>query len=291
MKTIKFFAIAAVAAMTFVACDDKNNGKQEGPEAPTGPDAIANENLVVYMPFEDINAPMKSGKGLTFNKKAGAAKVEKGFRGNCYVGAADAYLQFNVNGADYFLTGAKSFTVAAWVNTPVGPGCSAIINLDGGDTGMGAFDLLVENGWYNEESKGVGMKGYLFNTATEWKGQDLANANENFAPNNWFHVVYMYDAASSKISLWANGLFICDSERFAGPEVDGAQPKMGDFVAASDVKNFYLGAWMQVARGEQTDAWRTNYTGKLDELRVYNKALTAEEIGDLYRAEVLEMNE
>ncbi len=289
MKTIKFFAIAAMAAMTFVACDDKNNGQQEEPL--TGPDLIATENLVVYMPFEDINAPMKSGKGLTFNKKVGGAKVEKGFRGNCYAGAADAYLEFDVNGADYFLTGAKSFTVAAWVNTPVGDGASAIINLDGGDTGMGAFDLLVENGWYNEESKGVGMKGYLFNTATEWKGQDLANANEYFAPNNWFHVVYMYDAATSKISLWANGAFICDSERFAGPEVDGAQPKMGDFVAASDVKHFYLGAWMQVARGEETDAWRTNYTGKLDELRIYNKALTEAEVADLYRAEVIEMNE
>ncbi len=289
MKAIKFFTIAAIAAMTFVACDDKNNGKQE--DQPTAADVVAVENLVVYMPFEDITAPMEIGKGLTFNKKEGSAKVEKGFIGNAYVGSADGYLEFDVKGSDYFLTGAKSFTVAAWVNTPVGDGCSAIINLDGGDTGMGAFDLLVENGWYNEESKGVGMKGYLFNTATEWKGQDLTNANEYFAPNKWFHLVYMYDAATSKISLWANGVFVCDSERFAGPEVDGVQPKMGDFVASTDVQNFYLGVWKQVAAGEETDAWRTNYTGKLDELRIYNKALTEEEIDTLYKAEVSLMNE
>jgi hypothetical protein len=57
----------------------------------------------------------------------------------------------------------------------------------------------------------------------------------------------------------------------------------------ADVIN--IGAWRPKSEGTATDAWMGWFVGNLDELRVYDKALTATEVKALYDAEVTQLNE
>jgi hypothetical protein len=47
-----------------------------------------------------------------------------------------------------------------------------------------------------------------------------------------------------------------------------------------------IGALETVANGTNTDAWNAALKGQVDELRVYDKALTPAEIGALYELEL-----
>ena len=50
--------------------------------------------------------------------------------------------------------------------------------------------------------------------------------------------------------------------------------------------NLYIGAWWNNVDGTHADAWRTSYPGSVDEIRIWDVALTPEEIEDLYTKEV-----
>ena len=55
---------------------------------------------------------------------------------------------------------------------------------------------------------------------------------------------------------------------------------------AEDCNALYIGGWASRIEGKASDTWQTYCPGQLDELRFYNKALTAEEILALYKEEV-----
>jgi hypothetical protein len=46
-----------------------------------------------------------------------------------------------------------------------------------------------------------------------------------------------------------------------------------------------LGGFLAKITGASTDSWQGNLTGQLDEVRIYNKALTDAEISALYQLE------
>jgi transcription elongation factor len=132
------------------------------------------------------------------------------------------------------------------------------------------------------------VKPYLYNTATNWKGQDFGLNNANFTTDKWFHLVYSYNENDSKMSLYSNGAFVADSERFADSvQADGTQPGLGKLKLDPAMKNLYIGAWHNNTDGTHADAWRSSFSGSVDEIRIWNVALTPEEIEDLYTKEVV----
>ncbi len=287
---LKFAAMAACAVFAFAACDE--NGVKNDETEKTGPDAVCADNLVLYMPFEDINSPMESGVGVTFNKKVGDVSVVTGARGNAYLGDTNGYLAFTL-ADENFLTHSSSFTVSCWLRVPEGPDCAAIINVDGGDDGMGAFGLLIENGWYDLANKGdmTAVKGYIYNSTTTWMGQDITTQVEEFPRDKWFYYTWTYDETTSQFLIYANGVQVADAIKYSDDvQADGSQPLLGALTFAPG-SNLYVGVWKQVAEGLDTDSWRTNYVGYIDELRFYNKALSETEVKSLYTEEVLVMNE
>jgi hypothetical protein len=50
----------------------------------------------------------------------------------------------------------------------------------------------------------------------------------------------------------------------------------------------HFGAWPQQIAGTP-ESWMTYYRGLVDEFRIYKKALTADEVMDLYEAEVTQI--
>ena len=279
-------AVAVAAAM--VACEKDGNGDANKVDV-NDPSTVQTEHLVAYFPLESEAKAVELGKDITFSKKTGSAAFVEGVRGKAYANKAADYkvfscLDFKLGAENPFKT-MSSFTLSAWVKSPVpNDGSPAMFSMNGGDGGMGNLLVMYEGWGCNTDS--LYVKAYLFNSRTEWKGQDLGLSNVAFTTDKWFHLVYSYNEATSMITLYSNGQFVAESGRWAGPEVNGKQEPLGKLVFGNDMTNLYIGAWWNNVDGTHADTWRSSYPGSVDEIRIWNVALTPEEIEDLYTKEV-----
>lgn len=289
MKKIKFLSTFTLAAlflgMTFTSCDDDEKDPYEGK---TNPSTIAAANLVAYFPFDSESASISSGSGITFNKKSGAATFALGRRGNAYKGSTSAaYLEYNVATANIFKS-MSEYTYALWIKCPAPTGGAAsAFALNGGDANMGNLNFIVES---QSNADSLALKPYLYNSTTVWKGQDFWQFNRAFLSDKWVHIVSSYNKTTSTMSIYANGVLIKSGIRYADGEVNGVQPKLGALTFGTDMTKFIIGAWPKLAAGTATDSWMIYYPGMIDELRIYNKALTDTEVKALYDAEVTMIN-
>lgn len=294
MKKYLLIIAAAVAALAISSC--KKGGDDDKKIDTTGGVNVAAENLVAYLPLNSAEDVITLGEGITFIEAGGQAEFNaKGFRGGAYnnKGASDetqAYLKFGV--PQKFLANMSSFTVTAWVNSPSQRG--GIVTFDGGtDANWGGWDMFYDGG----DKDGTTFKGYLFSTKTTWGGFFPVFKTQAIVANQWIQVGFSYDENTSYANLWVNGILIgnVDEEAqkilgtstcWAGPADDeGNQEKVGKIVMP-DVSLMYLGAFASRETGKSAEGWLSYFAGKIDEVRIFNKALSAEEMLDLYKAEV-----
>jgi hypothetical protein len=268
--------------------DDDDDGKID-------PNTIAATNLIAHFDFESLPtagaAVPFSNNTITFGSKVGAASIVAGRRGNAYQGSAsEAYFEYNITGATA-LKSLDEFTMACWIKAPATTdGAAKIFAINGGDGFMGNLTLMQES----RPGDSLDMKVYLFDSESpEWKGQDIRIQNQKFLDDLWFHVVAVYRKETSAIELWANGVFVAQSIRYAGPDPDGdgplPQPLLGPIKLGQDMTKLHFGAWPQQIAGNP-EGWMTYFAGLVDEYRVYNKALSEAEILELYQAEVTQIN-
>ncbi len=283
-----FLGAMLLSSVMFTACkDDKDD--DNGGDGKTDPSTIAAANLVAYFPFEAQGEAVQKTTAITFSKKVGAGSFVDGRRGKAYQGSSsESYLEYNVAAGNPFLT-MEEFSLAAWIKTPVTTsGAAKIFALNGGDGFMGNLTLIQES---QAEGDSVDMKLFLFdNESPEWKGQDIRKNKTQFLNDKWFHIVGLYNKATSTMQFYVNGDLVFEQIRYAGPiPTGGTQPLLGPIKFGSDMSKILFGAWPQQLDGTTQD-WMKFYKGMLDEFRVYNKALTQQEIKDLYDAEVSQIN-
>lgn len=277
------------ALLAFNACKDDDD--DNGGDGKTDPSTIAATNLVAYFPFESEGEPVqKASSTITFSKKVGAGSFVAGRRGKAYMGSSsEAYLEYNL-AANNPLATLDEFTLAAWIKTPVTTsGAAKIFAVNGGDGFMGNLTLMQESQALGDS---VDFKLYLYDSESpEWKGQDIRKNKTVFLNDKWIHLVALYNKATSKMQFYANGMLAFEQIRYAGPETaPGVQPLLGPIKLGSDMSKIHFGAWPQQIAGTP-ESWMTYYKGMLDEFRIYNKALTDQEIKDLYDAEVSQISE
>jgi len=288
MKKIKLFSGIAVVALfigvSFTSCKTAEPDPYAGK---TDPSTIASSSLVAYFPFESATKSIEMGTGITFNKVGGAGSFVVGRRGNAYKGATtEAYLEYNVASTNIFKN-LTEFTMSAWVKTPSAAGAAKIFTLDGGDPFMGNLVFMLEG---NSNADSLDIKGYLYNSSTEWKGQEIRILNKAFTTDKWLHVVYSYNKTTSKMSLYANGKFVASQIKYASDVVAGVQPVLGALTLKPDMTKILIGSWPQQIAGVGVLDFMKYYPGLLDELRIYNKALTDAEVTALYDAEITVIN-
>ncbi len=319
MKTQNFFKTLAVtilstAALSFVACDKGGNGPGPGPgPGKTDPSTIAADNLIAHWAFEDNG---NDAKGLTPSKTGTAVSYVTGRRGKAYQGAKDAYLLYDIP-ASHKIHAVKEFTFAGWFNFKLNPATSDDTNAPEGMI----FQVDGETDWVwgnltfthqrrpkdGEKFLGIApMKAIFYKSNGDPnKIQFAENVRVTDQENKWVHVACIYNSTTSKYDVYVNGMVVTNINgeakdgitMFQKPEVKEGDVVVTPGVPLGELKfnkagKLVIGRWMGLLNGglQPTDAWAADFIGQLDELRLYDKALTAAEVKALYDAEVENIN-
>ncbi|HEX8357828.1 MAG TPA: LamG domain-containing protein [Segetibacter sp.] len=274
--------IFSLAACTKVELDDEFPKGDPPPVAGgfVNSNDIAPANLVAHFPFEGNFNDAKSA--VMGGVASGTTSYVPGRKGLAYQGSANGFIAYATPGPIATLA---SFTVSVWINTSKHDGgAQSIFNLAKQDGSFwGNFFMMIE-GNNTPENKMLMKLHFEKNTATfveHW-----LEPNGDFRANDmydaWRQVVWTYDATTSKGGWFVNG------EKKTLPP--GMEDRKGDAtgtpLGALNFKNatrFVIGGWQNNlgAPFNSPEPWMLNYTGKLDELRFYNKVLSAQEISAL----------
>lgn len=263
--------------------------KKSTPDPDAGkidPSTIATTNLVAYFPF-DGNGTESIG-ALTPTVTTGVTYVT-GKRGQAYQGADLARLLYTLPAASK-LKSLTSFSVALWIKSPLVTGDPEPIFFQIGksdDLFWGNLTLALNR--LNATADSLQFKAFFLKTGVSWSGQNVAFVSKNFVINTWAHMIFEYDATTSKYKIYRNGVKVVTNAGVENRYASSASDPLGA-LAFANADKINIGAWRPKSEGTATDTWMGWFKGNLDELRVYDKALSDTEVLALYQAEVTQIN-
>lgn len=144
----------------------------------------------------------------------------------------------------------------------------------------------------------LNLKAVFHSQTAVWNNQFVNFPNPGIQAAKWLHLVFQYDNVTSTFSVYLNGALITGplatswGPRFADAKpATGVQPPFGNMVF-NKADNLVIGGWLTkiLQVPPATDTWMGWFNGTLDELRIYDRALTATEVKALYDAEVTQLN-
>lgn len=289
---------ALLCLLVVVSCKD-NNQKLPQIDGFDNSDQVASDHLMAHWTFDGtLNEKISSTAPSTM---VGNSFVD-GVEGQA-LSLANGYLVYptidNLSGENAL----PSFTVSAWVNIDNNAThADEIFALT-----LGQTDAL-ETDWnsgpinmYAETAKPLAYDDTLvlhsaFATYPNGPSQRLGGDNINdygvrgtdfqtvLGTNQWVHYVVRYDGNESNIDIFANGVLVSNNNfRHRTNGNDGIGPVV--IPAATQV---LIGGWPNPDTGYSNSVghdFEGQLTGKIDEVRVYNEALSDTEIGALYDLE------
>jgi len=221
---------------------------------------IARTNLIGYWSFNNTLADSVSNAVATnVGTSFGAGVV-----GQALQGANNAYLLVTPGSA---ITGMHSFTIAFWVNSPApSNGIIGLVNLSNTTGFWGNIDMFFENG---STVAAAIFKVHITNGTNEtWiVGSGLPNVL-----GKWSQLTVSYDATSETFKLYANGsLNVTQHQAGYGPLnfINSGKMVFG---------TVQFQTTPSLTSGSGSQGWASFLTGQLDEVRIYNRALTDIEV-------------
>ncbi len=283
------FAMAMVVSSCTKVETDDDFPKGDAPPVTggfTNSNQIGKSNLVGYWAFngsliDSVTGVSGVNQGATF---------ETGQKGQGYKGASSAYATFTPSAA---LQGLKSYTIAFWINSPVNSGAIGIFTLARTDDFWGNIDIYQDGGSGDKAT----FKVHMFNSAVPWAGQ-FTDAKVNFG--TWVHLTATYNAATSIFNIYQNGTPIGvntagNPANTVGPKLNGSDPSVqpvtpyGNLTFINATKMafgaFQFQTTPSLTNGASAQSWATNFSGRMDEFRIYDKALTEVEVFALFQLE------
>ncbi|MFV8370694.1 LamG-like jellyroll fold domain-containing protein [Flavobacterium sp. LB2R40] len=321
MKKNKYTIIFATVLVSqfFVSCNQDSIDTVNSPIAyePIGgfesSDAIAAGNLVTKLSFDNNLTDSKNNLTGFMGTNVGYAT---GIKGNAYSGSSSQE-RYAVANATQAITSLNNFTVSFWMNTAntvdpatpgVGKGAQGIFSIVRPLEFWGGLNLYLENPDNNFPNR-LRLKLGIENgrAGVAWKGQG-AIMNLDNSLNQWIHVVFTYNAATSIISAYVNGALCANLGGFPYAPATGTAgvaplfadnpgdinninnaPKYGNFQMTGTNGKVVIGTHQfettpSLNNGSQ-EGWATSFAGLLDEFRIYNVALSINEISALNKLE------
>lgn len=217
-------------------------------------------NEVFYLPFNGSYTELLS---LTDATVSG----EPGFNSNAYLGSAaysgadNAYLTFDLEGTNFRN---QSFTVAFWYKLDGTPNRAGIITAtDDEDLNQG-FRFFREGGEDQRFKLNVGT-----GSGSVWNDGDIINIGND----NWVHIAFTF--AQTGTAIYFNGE-LARTTQFSDSSTA---------VDWTNVNNITIGS------GLNFNGWGHNSDrSSIDELRLFDTALTQQQIHDIYQDQVEEHN-
>ena len=246
-------------------------------------DSVAAANLVAYWNFDGNQNEIKSGTAATSSDRVSYTTGIKGQALLCDSG----YVFYNSIPA---LNGMTTFSVSAWVQVrnnsdTTGNNFNSMVfqlskpNSTFGNINLGmdtqnylpSNDTLTVHGWYTDPLNGL---------------QDNRNDPYGTPPvgvvldtaGHWIHTVMTVDNSNPvNFHMYANGVDI------------GAYNERGtELYTPMTPSSVIIGGWLNNVPGQPhtSDTWAHAFVGGIDQVRVYNKALSPDEVSALYQLEL-----
>lgn len=186
------------------------------------------------------------------------------------------------------LSSLGSFTVAFWMNGtgtaggPISDGAQGVFAISNKDQFWGNLEIFLENYTDATDNNAVWMKIHMFNANVSGGGEEwIADDNTKLKDvlNKWTHIVLTYDAATSKFNLYKDGAPTAVADKVLGGGNYGK-------VKFAGVSGMVIGSYAFQTDPSLTnhgpESWARSFNGALDQFHIYNKALSATEVNDLY---------
>ena len=281
------FSIAGSLTLGFMSCSSEDD-MLPPIDGYNNSDEVASANLLAHWGFEGDG---KETKSSAVPSNSVGATFGPGLKGMS-LNLQDGYLAYpEISALNTSLT---SFTVSAWVKANNnGSHPSSFFTLTRANEWAGNLNFTAETGWMPATSDSVVVKGLIVSN-NDFGSQDTRNtllaSDDDIAnghvpkPNKiggqWAHLIMTFDASSRAFKIFANG------EKISNPAWEIRGSAASPQIAFTTPTRPVIGAWGPIVPGGGTaEAWQKPMVGSIDELRVYNKALTDAEIGALYKLE------
>ena len=272
--------VAALASVALSSCMKEYNPKDYAPKKPLPSfDGFANSkdiepaSLVAIWPFsgsltDSISNATATNSGTSFTG---------GVSGQGLQGAANSYAVANTSAA---IKGLHSFTISTWVNMPQNTNALGVLSIANGQTFWGNLDIFFDTGDANTATSG-NLKVHMWNNSASTTGTDAWEGGYTVDNpwNKWIQILVTYDDAAGKISVYYNGKVAGTNTQAGFAPLDWSQANQIVF----GTMQFQTTPSLTSATGAQD--WAGYLTGKLDQVRVYNKVLTDDQIDALYNLE------
>ena len=308
MKKVKSkISLLAIAGIAFaaIAVQSCSKSSSSGPTPPVqlggyvSSDSVAPANLIAYWPF-DADANDHKG-GLTATAiGSGVTFPSGGVRGNCYQGAYGSYFTVALPSGGGVFTNIGSYTESVWFKIAQEDSVTQGLFFLSGTT---TLDEMVSE---IESYKPASLDSVKIHT-----GFDDINspAYQRFIPETfdtlavakWVHLVVTYNAGTSTYTVYQDANATGTNTAFS-PNTPAGEPYpfpgyyntpnifftdgtkttlLGPIGFTSDPpKAITIGSWPDGLFGQV--AIKDCLVGQMDELRIYNRALTQQEVTGLF---------
>ncbi len=241
------------------ACyESRASGTEPSPTptpTPTPSPTPAGHKLVAYYPFDGDT------KDHSWNGNDGTnhgATFVSGVSGNALkLDGKDDYISTN-----YTQNSVTAYTIEVWVKTTDSGNKKTFVQ----DRGSGAGKSLTLG--MGQSGGGFGSSGQVFYILESNYIDTGVHSIQTINDNNWHHVVGVWSASPeteidpSQFKIYIDGVQVTTTS--------------GNYDSSSHPKSPLTGlGGTKIARH---DAWNTNFNGIIDEVKIYNYALTASEI-------------
>ena len=300
MKTNKILlsAFAMTLAMATLSSCSKSSEEDALPAIGgyNSADEVGATDLVAYWPLNGSGVEAKSSTapsatvGTTWvsGVKGQGASFNAGFLNYPSIAAIN-----NING---------SMTVSCWANisnTKATAGgnstISPLVSFSGGsNSNIGNLCLMgnthglissdsiqVKAEYHFKKPDNTDFNGDCINMIKQESWMDATHTwNANKIGNKWAHIVWVWDAATANTRIYVNGVKISNSA-WESRNNNEAMP-FSFFTPSHPI----IGATPSIADGTNVETWNAALKGKVDEVRVWKKLLTAGDINSLYELEL-----
>ncbi|MFC3562354.1 LamG-like jellyroll fold domain-containing protein [Pedobacter jamesrossensis] len=272
MKT-KYLLLMAVTSLGLSSCQKEFDPTSYAPALNIGgftnSKQIASSNLVAHWSFDgSLVDSVSNTAGINSGTSFGT-----GIKGKSLQGANNSYF---LSAPSSKITGLKSFTLTEWVNTPPpSNGIIGLFSLSNKSQFWGNLEVFIENGSTNDNAT---IKIVFINNGVGDKTYTASNVVNFFGKWNAFSV--SYDETTSTVKVYVNG------SRVSSGKLDGITGPL-NFI---DSGNLVFGTTQFMTTPSQTtshskEPWASYLTGQLDEVKIFNKALSDDEVGYLTKLE------